>query len=164
MLVILTPRLRQAVSPAPVMRIECFHRYVDCSRLATTLARGVIVLSDRRSQIILLERRERAVLEVVAAILDIIPSFLVDRTGRLVRVGCRFDTTSAEAGMAAASIEGLFISWSSSITGLSVWIRRIFLLTDRCRCAYLECLDCRHCCFPTAALFESSRLGQTLNR
>jgi hypothetical protein len=52
----------------------------------------VIVLSDRRSQIILLERRERAVLEDVAAILDIIPSFLVDRTGRLVRLDCRFDT------------------------------------------------------------------------
>jgi hypothetical protein len=50
----------------------------------------VIVLSDRRSQIVLLERRER-VLEDVAAILDIIPSFLVDRTARLVRLDCRFD-------------------------------------------------------------------------
>jgi hypothetical protein len=51
----------------------------------------VIVLSDRRSQIIVLERRERAVLEDVAAILDIIPCFLVDMTGRLVRLDCRFD-------------------------------------------------------------------------
>jgi hypothetical protein len=50
----------------------------------------VIVLSDCRSQTILLKRRER-VLEDVVAILDIIPSFLVDRTVRLVRLDCRFD-------------------------------------------------------------------------
>jgi hypothetical protein len=49
----------------------------------------MIVLSDRRSQIILLKGRER-VLEDVAAILDIIPGFLVNRTARLVRLGCRF--------------------------------------------------------------------------
>lgn len=50
----------------------------------------MIVLSDHRSQIILL-KRERAVLENVAAVFDIIPSFLVDRTGRLIRLDRRFD-------------------------------------------------------------------------
>jgi hypothetical protein len=50
----------------------------------------VIALSDHRSQIIPL-KRERAVLGDVAAIFDIIPSFLVDRTGRLVRLDRRFD-------------------------------------------------------------------------
>lgn len=49
-------------------------------------------MSDRRSHIILPERGKRAVLEDVAAILDIIPSFLVDRTAQLVRLDCRFDT------------------------------------------------------------------------
>jgi hypothetical protein len=43
----------------------------------------MIVLSDCRSQVILLERREWAVLEDLAAILDIIPCFL--STGRFVR-------------------------------------------------------------------------------
>jgi hypothetical protein len=54
----------------------------------------VIVLSDHRSQIILL-KREKAVLGDVAAIFDIIPSFLVDRAARLVRLDCRFDTNTS---------------------------------------------------------------------
>jgi hypothetical protein len=56
----------------------------------------MIVLSDRRSQVILLERREWAVLKDVAAILDIIPSFLVDMTGRLVQLDSRFDTNVSQ--------------------------------------------------------------------
>ena len=49
-------------------------------------------MGDCRSQIILPKRKKRAVLEDVAAILDIIPSFLVDRTARLVWLDSRFDT------------------------------------------------------------------------
>jgi hypothetical protein len=39
----------------------------------------------------------------------------------MVDAAMKTKSESAEAGMAAASIEGLFISWSSSITGLSVY-------------------------------------------
>jgi hypothetical protein len=51
----------------------------------------MIVLSNRRSQTVVLQRKR--VLEDVAVILHIIPSSLVDRTGRLVQVGYRFDAS-----------------------------------------------------------------------
>jgi hypothetical protein len=51
----------------------------------------MIVLSDCRSQVILLERREWAVLEDVAAILDIIPCFL--STGRFAQLDRRLDAS-----------------------------------------------------------------------
>jgi hypothetical protein len=43
----------------------------------------MIILRDHSSQTVILQRKR--VLEDVAAVLDIIPSFLVDRTGHLVR-------------------------------------------------------------------------------
>ena len=63
----------------------------------------------------------------VAAILDIIPCFLIDMSVRLVHLDCRSIPTSAEVGMAAGSIEGYLFRDLDVLLGCLCMIR-IFLL------------------------------------